>query len=503
MSKKSKNQKNEAMAVMSAESYERIVIHGSNIEAFITDITSEFQKELDKRRKASKSDVLDYATDDDGNIGYFLSIFGEYIRYNTDKESYYYWTGRAWREDHEKKIQLWVRTAMKDRRDFTVKLLKKNPTVKNFARISAHINSCCNQRSVKAIYEGAKSAVACKDFIFDTKLHLLNVINGTIDLKTGEISPHNYQHYITKLIPHLYDPDEKSKKFLRFLEDTFDNRDFIHYIQRLLGYCITGETREQVIHFFLGNGANGKSTLLSIIQFILNDYSAVIPAKVLTSIDKAGAASSELAQLPHKRLVCCSELNCTDYLNEGKIKIMSSGETLSVRQLYSEAFTYKPEFKCIIDSNYLPNIVGTDYGIWRRIRVVPFKYTVPKEKMNSYLLEELKRSDRGILNWLVKGAVDYYEKKLEPCEEVIKATKEYRKSQDTLGSFIHACIRESEGSSVRARRLYEAYCAFCSDNFLSPMSETKFGKDLATLGFKRGKDKISRKYIDITLQCTQ
>lgn len=475
------------------------VIHGKNVKAYITDLTPEFYKELEERSKELKSKILSFATDDDGNIDCFLAVFGKYIKYNTDKGTYYYWTGRVWREDHENRILLWIQTAMRLRRDYSYKLLKKNATVKNFDVIKAHIKGCCNQRSIKAIYDGAKSAVSCKDCIFDTKLYLLNTLNGTVNLKNGEIKEHSYQNYITKLIPHVYDPNAKSKVFKKFLEDTFDNDPFIQYVQRLLGYCLTGETREQVIHFLLGCGANGKSTLLAILQYILCDYAAVIPAKVLTSIDKAGSASSELAQLPHKRLVCCSELNCNDYLNEGKIKIMSSGETLSVRQLYSEAFTYEPEFKCIIDSNYLPCILGTDHGIWRRIRVIPFKYTVPKEKMNKYLLEELKSSNRGILNWLVKGAIEYYEKGLEPCEEVEKATKAYRKSQDTLGSFIHACVKESEGSSVRARQLYEAYCAYCSDNFLTPMSETKFGKDLASLDFKRAKDKISRKYLNIKL----
>ncbi len=500
MSKKSKMQ---TKAFQFQEREACNVIHGKNVKAYITDLTPEFVEELEKRRKAFEDEVLDFATDDNGNINCFLSIHGDFVRYNTDNDEYYYWTGRIWKEDHEQKIQLWIQATMCLRRDYSAKLLKKNSTMKKFSQITTHIKTCCNQRSIKAIFEGAKSAVACKDSLFDTKPHLLNVLNGTINLKTGEIKDHDYRNYITKLIPHMYDPDAKSAVFKKFLEDTFDNKEFIHYIQRLFGYCITGETREQVMHFFLGSGANGKSTALSILQYILQDYAAVIPAKVLTSIDKAGSASSELAQLPHKRLVCCSELNCTDYLNEGKIKIMSSGETLSVRQLYSEAFTYTPEFKCIIDSNYLPNIVGTDHGIWRRIRVVPFLHTVPKDKMNKYLLEELKRSNRGILSWLVKGAMEYYEKGLEPCKEVKKATKDYRNSQDTLGSFIQSCIKESEGSSVRARQLYEAYCTFCSDSFLNPMSETKFGKDLANRGFKRAKDKVSRKYIDIELKHDQ
>lgn len=476
------------------------VIHGSNITAYLSEISTKFIQELEENRKSLKQKVLDFPTDDAGNIDCFLYVFGNYVVYNCDKNKYYYWTGRLWREDNEKKIELWVQKAMRARRDYTIKILKKKLGVKNYEELLSHANRCCNQRSIKAVIEGAKSLLSCDDSIFDKKPYLLNVLNGTINLKDGSIKPHDRKNFITKLVPIMYDNSSKSSQFKDFLKDTFKEDELIRYVQRLLGYCITGETKEQIIHFFIGNGANGKSTLLSLVQYVMCDYAAVIPSKVLISAERAGAPSSEIAQLPHKRLVCCSELNCTDVLNEGKIKIMSSGETLAARQLYCPAFTFEPDFKCIIDTNYLPQIVGTDNGIWRRIRVVPFDYTVPKEKLNKNLLNELKQVRKSVLSWLVKGAVKYYEEGLGTCEAVVKATKMYRKSQDTLGGFIDACIKEEHGSAVRARALYEAYISYCNNNLLSSMSETKFGKDFAALGFKKGKDKVSRKYLDIKLK---
>lgn len=482
------------------ENENKKIVHGSNATAYLNELSPKFIQELKEKRKSIKSKVLYYSTDDAGNIDCFLDIFGDYVVFNSDKGKYFYWTGRVWREDNEKRIHLWVQTAMRTRRDYTEKQLKKNFGVKNYEELLSHINRCCNQHSIKAVIEGAKSSLSFNDAIFDKHPHLLNVLNGTINLKDGVIRPHDRRNFITKLVPTMYDATSKSNQFKSFLKDTFEDDELIKYVQRLLGYCITGETKEQVVHFFIGNGANGKSTLLSLVQYILCDYAAVIPSKVLISVERAGAASSEIAQLPHKRLVCCSELNCTDVLNEGKIKIMSSGETLAARQLYSQAFTFEPEFKCIIDTNYLPQIVGTDNGIWRRVRVVPFEYTVSKDKLNKNLLNELKQAKKAVLVWLVKGAIKYYENGLGTCEAVAKATKKYRKSQDTLGGFIDACIKEEAGAEVRARALYEAYIAYCNDNFLNPMSETKFGKDFATRGFKKGKDKVSRKYLDIKLK---
>ncbi|MCI5971041.1 MAG: phage/plasmid primase, P4 family [Oscillospiraceae bacterium] len=476
------------------------LVHGSNVTAYLNELSPTFIQRLKERKKSIKSKVLFYSTDDAGNIDCFLDMFGDYVIYNSDKGKYYYWTGRLWREDIDNKIQLWVQTSMRTRRDYTLKQLKKNSGVKNYDELLSHVNRCCNQHSIKAVIEGAKATLSFNDVIFDKHPHLLNVLNGTINLKDGVIRPHDRRNFITKLIPIMYDASNKSPQFKSFLKDTFEDDELIKYVQRLLGYCVTGETKEQVVHFFIGNGANGKSTLLSLVQYIMCDYSAVIPSKVLISVERAGAASSEIAQLPHKRLVCCSELNCTDVLNEGKIKIMSSGETLAARQLYSQAFTFEPEFKCIVDTNYLPQIMGTDNGIWRRVRVVPFEYTVSKDKLNKNLLNELKQAKKAVLAWLVKGAIKYYEEGLGTCEAVIKATKKYRKSQDTLGGFIDACIKYEDGSEVRARALYEAYISYCNDNFLNPMSETKFGKDFAALGFKRGKDKVSRKYLGIKLK---
>ena len=179
---------------------------------------------------------------------------------------------------------------------------------------------------------------------------------------------------------------------------------------------------------------------------------------------------------------------------------MSGGETISARELFKSSFTYDPEFKFIIDTNYLPIITGTDHGIWRRVVVVPFNHTVPKNKINKNLLNELKMDSKAILRWLVKGAKKYYEEGLGECDAIKEETKKYRKSQDTLSAFIDSCIENVSGAEVRARALYEAYLRFCSDNLLNPMSETKFGTDFGARGYEKGKDKISRKYINIKLK---
>ena len=476
------------------------VIHGSNIRAYHNDFPKRFCKELEIREEKIKDKILKYSTDDAGNIECFIKAYGKYVKYNCDDKHFYVWTGRLWLKDTQNIVPLWCLTVMKARRDYTRDALHGNSSIVNYDDLLRHAKKCANQSSIRALVEGLKSTLSCDSSIFDNDPSLLNVLNGTIDLKTGKLYEHDHKKLITKLIPVMYNPNAESKIFDKFLKDTFEDTDLIHYVHRLFGYCVTGETSEQVVHFFIGTGANGKSTVLSAIRYVMDDYAAVVPSKVLIDRERSGSTSSEIAQLPHKRLVCCSELNCTDALNEGKFKIMSSGETISARELFNSAFTYDPEFKFIIDTNYLPIVNGTDHGIWRRIRIVPFDHTVSKSELNKNLLNELKRDSQAILNWLVKGAMKYYSQGLGSCSEVEKATKGYRKSQDTLGSFIDSCIKKEDGAEVRARTLYEAYCEFCSDNLLSSMSETKFGKDFASRGYKKGKDKLSRKYLDIKLK---
>ncbi len=478
-------------------------IRRSDLKSIIRETTPEMSEKLDEKVRSVKKDISHYSTDDAGNIDCFMDIFGEYVVYDINKDCFLNWTGRLWLEDDEQRTMRWIQIAMRARREYTFEYLKSNPNLYNYKDLESHAHKCCNMRSIRAVYEGIKCLLAKSDDIFDTHKELLNVLTGVIDLKTGNVESHKRSKHITKLIPIMYDESANSELFDNFLKETFGNDNLINYIQRLCGYCITGETREQLIHFFEGNGANGKSTLLEIIQYVMNDYVEIIPSKVLLHTERRGGATPEVAKLPHKRLVCCSELNCTDILNEGKIKIMSSGETLPARDLFSSAFTFAPEFKCIIDTNYLPRIMGTDNGIWRRVRVVPFKHTVPKDKINPNLLEELKQHRVAILNWLIEGAKAYYKYGLdiESCPEVKKATKKYRSEQDTLSSFIDACIIECENSSVNAREVYDHYIRFCDDNLLIPMSETKFGKDFAVRGnYKRARSSKSRKYLDIKLR---
>lgn len=475
-------------------------IHGRNVDGYLDSLSIPQEKRLEERIKKSKKNVLDCTTDDAGNIDFFLNIYGDYILYDSVNNVFYYYTGLYWKQDLEKRVEQWAQEAMMARRDFTLKKLKKITDASLAKRYQAHADKCCNQRSIKALIEGVKARVAFNPSRFKKNRHLLNCLNGTIDLRTGELKQHSPRHYISNLIPFEYEKGAKRDKFKIFIKEILPDKDIAYYMKILLGYCLTGETSEQSLHFLLGTGANGKSTLLETIAYIIKGYAEVIPSKVLTSYERFGSASPELAQLEHKRLVCCSELNCTDNLNEGKIKVISSGETISVRQLYGTPFTYEPKFKFLIDTNYLPQISGTDHGIWRRIRVIPFEHTVAPDKIDKTLKETLKSEAKGILAWMIEGAYDYYHHGLPKCEAVEKATKQYRRSQDTLGSFVEACIVKKDDKSVRARTLYEAYCRYCDDNFLNAMSETKFGKDFAALGYKKGKDKISRKYLGIKLK---
>lgn len=475
----------------------RAVIHSKNSKSYAYALTYDLEAELKRNVAAFKKNVLVYSTDDAGNIDCFLSLFKDCVRYNIEHQAFYYWTGRVWRKDSGQQIQYWAELTMRLRRDFTRKKLSKHASTNS--DLQAHIKKCCNQHEIRAIVEGIKSHLCCYNEKFDSTRNLLNVLNGTIDLETGMLNKHNRNNYITMLIPYAYDNNATSKKFQRFLKDTFKDEKLIKYMQRLLGYCLTGETGEQEVYFAYGSGANGKSTLLSLVRYIMNDYAAVIPSKTITSFDKTGAATSEIAQLPRKRLVCCSELNCNDILNEGKIKVMSGGETLAARELYGKAFTFDPEFKFFVDTNYLPKISGTDHGIWRRIKVIPFNNIVPNCDIDKYLSQKLKKDATAVLAWLVHGAVRYYAKGLKTVKTVRKTSKTYRTSQDTLGCFIEARIRDSKHSEVRARDLYDYYVEFCNDNLLTPMSETKFGRDMNALGFKRSKDKVSRKYVNIEL----
>lgn len=314
------------------------------------------------------------------------------------------------------------------------------------------------------------------------------------------LSDHDRNDLISKIGPVAYDPAAGCPVFDRFLVRILPSQAVRDYVQRFFGYALTALTKEQVFMLFHGEGANGKSTLVDIVSKILGDYATSVPIATLVGEDrrKGAEATPDLVRLPGARLVRSAEPKEGVSFDESLIKQLTSGEPILVRRLNEEFVEVYPTFKLVISMNRKPPIKGDDDGIWRRVSLVPFDEQIPISERDKSLPEKLWAERSGILNWLIAGALDYFARgRLDPPDEVLAATQEYRDESDLLGAFIRAAldVTKISGDTESAGDLYMAFNEYCKRAALTPWQANTFNRRLpkaaARHGFEKGKSSVS------------
>jgi putative DNA primase/helicase len=331
----------------------------------------------------------------------------------------------------------------------------------------------------------SEKAVACTTDDFDADPYLLNCRNGTLNLRTGELHPHDRADLITKQAPIEYDPAAPCPAWRTFLARIFEPApDVIPYLQRAIGYALTGDTSEQVMLLLYGTGMNGKSTLLQTLAACLGDYAQATPAATLMVRDRNNNATNDLARMAGARLVTAIESDEGKRLAEGLIKQMTGGDKIVARYLHQEFFEFTPQFKLLLATNHKPIIRGTDYAIWRRIHLVPFLVTIPPEERDPYLAQRLAAEAPGILAWAVEGYQQFAKQGLLPPAAVTGATSDYRAEMDLIAAFLDECCVAGRTALVAAGALYAAYKAWAEDNGERPITQRAFSLRLQERGYR-------------------
>ena len=296
---------------------------------------------------------------------------------------------------------------------------------------------------------------------FDADPWLLNVANGTLDLRTGSLRPHRREDLITRLVDVPYDAGAYFDLWDGFLLRITDGSDDLYqYLRRLTGYLLTGQTSEQVLHFLHGLGANGKSVFCEIIEALLGDYAIVVSPELVMQ-KRHGGIPNDIARLRGVRVAMMNETSQGARFNEAKLKDLTGGDSLTGRFLHAEFFDFSPTHKLMIRGNHKPAIHGTDEGIWRRLRLVPFTVTIPPEEQDRGLLDKLKAELPGILRWAVEGCLEWQRIGLRPPAIITDAVRQYREESDTLGRFIAESCTASNLSDVKSSAFFARYQAFC------------------------------------------
>lgn len=293
----------------------------------------------------------------------------------------------------------------------------------------------------------------------DSHPDLLNVANGTIDLRTGLLHDHDRSQFHTKLAPVTYDPQATAPAWQRFLLEIFaGDTDLIAYVQRAIGYTLTGHTGEQALFVTHGHGANGKSVLDNVRQALLGDYALKMDSATLAGSRRGGGeASSDRARLRGARMVTATETSDGMRFDSKLIKELTGGDRIVARELYASEIEFTPIFKLWLTANTLPDFDGSDYAMRRRLKVIPFDVTIPAHQRIPDLDKRLTRELPGILNWALTGARDWYRDGLSTCFAVDAATDRYGQDMDPVALFLDDGYHRNPNAVTSASEILAAY----------------------------------------------
>lgn len=304
---------------------------------------------------------------------------------------------------------------------------------------------------------------------------------------------HRREDYITKLAPVIYNPEATAPTWGAFLKSVFPGKPHvITFLQKAVGYSLTGDTREQCLFFLYGTGANGKTTFIRTIQEMMGDYAKQAPPDLLMA-KYATEHPTGLADLAGARLVVCIEAQEGKRLAEALVKQMTGQDRMKARRMREDFWEFVPTHKVWLVANHKPRIRGTDYAIWRRIRLIPFTVTFhPPEsedepKQDPLLAEKLRAEHSGILNWAIAGCRAWQQEGLAAPEEVRAATEAYREESDVIGMFLAERCLIDPTEWAKAGDLYRAYVEWCQANGERPVNQTIFGGKLSEKGLEHAR----------------
>lgn len=419
-------------------------------------------------------------------------------RYCYPWKSWMFWTGRRWEQDNTGQIVRCAKATVQKMReesesigvsDLREKHLKHATASESYPKIMAMVKLAESEIGVPILPD-----------VMDRGIFLLNVQNGTLDLQTGKLREHHREDYLTKMSPVVHDEKAECPQWIAFINQIFQcDEELIKYIQKIAGRALTGDASERHIYMFWGTGANGKSTLVETIGYILGEYAISIGIDSLLSKNKK-SIPNDIARLKGARFVYASEPDFGEQISEGKVKSLTGKDTIQARFLQQEYFEFKPEYKLVVSTNHKPGIKGMDNGIWSRVKLVPFLVTIPDHLQDKNLDTKLRAEASGILNWMIEGCKLWQKEGMHTPDIVTEATREYQDEMDTLAEFIDGCCIRDETESVPNTHLYKIFMRWCEYSKSFKMTEKSFTQAMAERGFPTKKIRGSRCKVNLRLK---
>jgi putative DNA primase/helicase len=422
-----------------------------------------------------------------GNAHRFVARYRDSALYCEAWGRWLLWDSMRWGEDA--RLEVFARAADLIRSLYPLaKRIKDEDERKAFL---GHLIRSEAHRAVNAMVTMAKAdrAIARHPDDFDNDPWLCTVKNGTLDLRSGQLRPQNPKNMITKLAPVVYDPSARCPNWLAFLDMIMLGRkSLVEFLKRAMGSSLTGITSDKAMFILYGPGGdNGKSTMVEVFEMILGNYARRTPVETFLK-KRDGSIPNDVARLKGARFVWAAENDRGVRLAESLIKEMTGGDRMAARFLHGEFFEFMPTFKIWFATNHKPTIRG-DAAIWRRLKLIPFDYTIPKgRQMKRHEVMAMFQAELpGILNWAVEGCLEWQRDGLGVPEEVVNATQEYESEQDTFSMFLEEkCVR-APNARVLSLALYREYKVWAEEHGETPASHKTFASLMSERGFAKSK----------------
>jgi putative DNA primase/helicase len=408
------------------------------------------------------------------------------------------WTGQRWQRVSDVLIMERARPVCRE----VANQCKTDPQLKPSTQetLSRSIASAKTVAAVERLARGDGRHFVAVD-LWDADLWLFNTPGGTIDLRTGDLRPHRRDDRITKISNST--PQGDCPTWLEYLDQiTGGDESLARYLQRLAGYALVGDPREECLDFFYGEGGNGKGTFLSTLQYAFGEYATT--AAVETFIESKGDKHPcDLAKLAGVRLVVANEVDEGQHWDEARIKNLTGRDVMTARFMRQDFFDFLPQFTLIVAGNHKPALKTIDESIRRRFRLVPFNVTIPADQRNTKLKDQLRAEADGVLRWAVEGCLEWQKQGLNPPEAVLAATADYLETEDVFGMWLVDCCERRSDYDELSALLYESYRLWKAARDEKAGGHKAFSTKLIGCGCELIRDRKARKVSGIRLTDTE
>jgi putative DNA primase/helicase len=446
------------------------------------------------RRPDNRSGRTELYTDL-GNARRMVARYRDKIRYVPAWKQWIVWDERRWVRDQDEEV---MRLAKETVRHLHTQAVLIDDDAAREAAVRRALGSQRRER-LRAMVDLARSeeAVPLAPNALDADPWLLNCINGTLNLRTGELEPHGRHQLITKLAPVIYDPGARLELWDRFIEQvTAGANDLAAYLQRLVGYTLVGEASEEILLLLVGGTATGKSTFIEAIKATLGNYATTADFETFLKQQQARGPRNDIARLHGARLVSASEVPPGRQFDEAVVKQLTGGDTITARFLYGEFFEFRPQHTIWLAANHRPSVRDDDPAIWRRLKLVPFEASIPEGDRDPSVKARLRDPKIGgpaVLAWAVEGCMKWQREGLQEPERVRGATAAYRDEMATFAQFVEDECREGPDLWAASKTIQIRYGRWCMVNgYRFPLGPKRVAEALRGRGCvpkKRGRER--------------